>query len=96
MIGKLDPETGEIIPTGKRGRKTKEGSSPAAGVPEELPQLYEASQNRIKELTLMNDQKDQKIAELCKEIKQLRDAFDRIDRYLAQCREICAGQADRS
>ena len=96
VIGKLDPETGEIIPTGKRGRKAKEVSSPAAGAPEELPQLYEASQKRIKELTLMNDQKDHEIAELRKEIKQIRDALGRVDRHLAQCREICASHSDRS
>ena len=96
VIGKLDPETGEIIPTGKRGRKPKEATAPAAGIPAELPQLYEDSQARIKELTLTIDKKDHEIAGLRKEIRFLKEALSQIDRRLTQCREICADQAARS
>lgn len=31
VVGKIDPDTGEIVPTGKRGRKKKETPPPAAG-----------------------------------------------------------------
>lgn len=96
VIGKLDPETGRIIPTGKRGRKPKEASAPPAGVPAELPQMYEEGQARIKELTLTIDRKDHEIAGLQKEIRRLEDALSQIDKRLAQCRDICAGQAARS
>ena len=96
VIGKLDPETGEIIPTGKRGRKPKEASAQPAGVTAELPQLYEDSQARIKELTLMIDKKDHEIAGLRKEIRRLKDALSQIDKRLAQCRDICTEQTARS
>ena len=96
LIGKLDPETGEIIPTGKRGRKPKEASAQAAGANAELPQLYEESQARIKELTLMIDKKDHEIESLRKEIRCLRDAFSQIDKRLSQCRDICTEQTVRS
>lgn len=96
VIGKLDPETGEIIPTGKRGRKPKEAADTHAGVPAELPQLYEDSQARIKELTLMIGKKDHEIAVLQKEIQRLKDALSQIDRRLSQCRDICTAQASRS
>ena len=93
VIGKLDPETGEIIPTGKRGRKPKEAPAQPAGVPAELPQLYEESQARIKELTLMIDKKDHEIAGLQKEIRSLKDALSQIDRRLSQCRDICTSRS---
>ena len=96
VIGKLDPETGEIIPTGKRGRKPKEAADPSAGVTAELPQLYEDSQARIKELTLTIDKKDHEIAGLQKEIRRLKDTLSQIDKRLAQCRDICTEQAARS
>lgn len=96
VIGKLDPETGEIIPTGKRGRKPKEASDQPAGVSAYLPQLYEAGQTRIKELTLTISKKDHEINSLQKEIRRLKDALSQIDRHLSQCRDICTEQADRS
>lgn len=96
VIGKLDPVTGEIIPTGKRGRKPKDTPESPAGLPAELPQLYEASQVRIKELTLAVNQKDLEITRLQKEIQTMKSAFMQIDRHLSQCRDICMDQAARS
>lgn len=96
VIGKLDPETGEIIPTGKRGRKPKDAAPAPAGENTELTRLYEEGQARIKELSLELNQKDLEIASLTKEIRQLKELLGRIDRHLAQCREICAADISRS
>ena len=96
VIGKLDPETGETIPTGKRGRKPKAAAGTPADIPAQLPKLYEDSQDRIKELTLMIDRKDLEIAGLRKEIRHLRDTLAQIDRHLAQCRDICMDQTSQS
>ena len=96
MIGKLDPETGEIIPTGKRGRKSKDAASDPAGENTELARLYEEGQARIKELSLEIDRKDLEITSLMKEIRQLKDMLSKVDRHLAQCREICAADISRS
>ena len=90
VIGKLDPETGAIIPTGKRGRKPKDAMDAPAEQNDELARLYEESQVRIKELSLETSQKDLEIASLMKEIRQLKEKLGKVDRYLSQCREICA------
>ena len=95
LIGKIDPATGEIVPTGKRGRKPKDVPPVPAGMPAELPRLYEESQARIKELSLTVDRKDLEIAGLQKEIQGLRNAFLQIGKRLDQCREICADHAAR-
>lgn len=96
VIGKLDPKTGEIIPTGKRGRRSKDTTDETSAANSELNRLYEESQTRIRELSLTIDQKDLEISSLRKEIGQLKDALEKVDRYLVQCREICAGSPSRS
>lgn len=96
VIGKLDPETGEIIPTGKRGRKPKDAAAAPAGESTELARLYEESQNRIKELSLEVNRKDQEIASLRKEIRQLKEMLSKVDKHLALCRDICAADSPRS
>lgn len=95
VIGKIDPETGEIVPTGKRGRKPREAAATSAGETAELGRLYEGSLARIKELSLMADQKDMEIASLRKEVQRLEDALRQIDKRLSQCRDICTAQAAR-
>ena len=95
VIGKLDPETGEIIPTGKRGRKPKDAASAPVGENTELTRLYEEGQARIKELSLEVNRKDLEIASLTKEIRQLKDMLSKIDKHLAQCRDICAADVSR-
>ena len=96
VIGKLDPQTGEIIPTGKRGRRPKDGTSATAGENTELARLYEEGQAKIKELSLEVNRKDLEIASLRKEIRQLKDMLSKVDKHLAQCREICAADISRS
>jgi hypothetical protein len=96
VIGKIDPETGEIVPTGKRGRRPKEAASTVPDVSGGLLQLYKDSQARIRELALAIDRKDQEIAGLQKEIRLLKDTLRQIDRHLSQCRDLCADQAPRS
>ena len=96
VIGKIDPETGEIVPTGKRGRRPKEAASTVPDASGGLAQLYEDSQARIRELALAIDRKDQEIAGLQKEIRLLKGTLRQIDRHLSQCRDLCADQDPRS
>ena len=51
VIGKIDPATGEIIPTGKRGRKPKEvpAVTAASADQEELKKQYEEKCRENKE-----------------------------------------------
>ena len=89
VIGKLDPETGEVVPTGRRGRKAKSTTSAPADEGTELARLYEESQARIRELSLSAGRKDEEISSLRQEVAQLREALEKVDRQLALCRDIC-------
>ena len=57
LIGKLDKETGEVIPTGKRGPKKKEraasGTPTAGGNPEEASALRERILELEKEVQIL-------------------------------------------
>ena len=74
MIGKLDEETGEIIPTGSRGRKKKED---AEGTKD--PGTASVSEIIAK--------KDSEILKLELENKQLRKDLDSILEALARLTE---------
>lgn len=66
LVGKLDEETGQIIPTGKRGRKAKDPD----GKKEELEEKIRA-EIEARYAGLMQ-QKDSRIAELEAEIRKLK------------------------
>ena len=48
LIGRLDPETGEIIPTDGRNRKKKPGSAEAEEEPKDYKKLYEKLQKKVR------------------------------------------------
>ena len=85
LIGKVDPKTGETVPTGKRGPKTKRPNAgaavqaaPAEGTAgdETIPyRTYRESQQRIADLTLA-------LAEKEKENKALRKRNEDLSRTL--------------
>lgn len=85
LIGKVDPKTGETVPTGKRGPKTKRSNAGAAveAAPAEGPsgeetipyRTYRESQQRIADLTLA-------LAEKEKENKALRKRNEDLSRTL--------------
>ena len=81
LLGKVDPQTGEIIPTGKRGRKKKE-AVPAEQAP--AAQDLAARDERIRELTLLLSQKEEELASLKKENESLRMAAAQALTHLEQ------------
>ncbi len=85
LLGKVDPQTGEIIPTGKRGRKKKE-AAPAEQVPE-AQDLAERDE-RIRELTLSLAQKEEELICLKKENEALRRAAAQALAHLDQGADI--------
>lgn len=84
LIGKLDPETGEVIPTGGRGRKKKD---PAVVSNDETVQKQE---QMIRDLTDKLSQKNATIASLQKENRELQDALLKIQKLLDQGLQISA------
>ncbi len=79
LIGKIDEETGEIIPTGGRGRKPKDQKETEEA--EDLPD-YEA----------MLEERDARIEELTRENSQLRQELDAVTHDLEDILERCKTQ----
>ena len=95
LIGKIDPDTGEIIPTGK---KTGRPRRSAAEDPEQDPPLQGSipgsdqedsrKDKTIRELKLALDQKDEQIRTLERQNSQYAAQLSKIRRQLAACIEL--------
>ena len=85
LLGKVDPQTGEIIPTGKRGRKKKE-AAPVKEAP--LAQDLAARDEQIRTLTISLAQKEEELARLKRENESLRMAAAQALAHLEQGTDI--------
>lgn len=67
LVGKIDPETGETIPTGSKGRPAK---TPPSERTDDIDyrKLYEKTSTSLA-------QKDEKIARLEKELREEKESF---------------------
>lgn len=74
-LGRVDPETGEIIPTQGRGRKRKNEAQPAGIAP--------AAQEAAPDYAAQLEEKDALIATLKEENRQLKDSRDSLLSELA-------------
>ena len=75
LIGKIDPETGAVVPTGKRGRPKKPRTSENSETPDrDYQALYEsyAKDNQIKE----------------KRIQELQNELDQEKKSRIECERI--------
>jgi hypothetical protein len=90
LLGKLDTQTGEVIPTGSRGRKPKK--TPAASGNRTDAQACEKDE-KIRELTIALAQKDAEVIRLEQKNHRLQEAINLISRHIDQCREICLADA---
>ncbi len=90
MIGKIDPETGDIIPTGKIGRPKKEtdNNKHQEFADSNLASLYEQSRSRIKNLELLLSEKQAELDELNRKHKRLVDIVSKIDSQYEKNREM--------
>lgn len=83
-IGKIDPATGEMVPTGKRGRKKKEDPSQPVG--DELPRtktLYEQSQKEIAVLKARALELEKNLSDLTKQNQKLSATLRRIQELVS-------------
>lgn len=82
LIGKIDPETGEIVPTGKPGRKSASAAKPAEAAPPIVSQTkIDRSDERYENLLAILSEKDGEIAELKKKIKTLEMRCSNYESY---------------
>ena len=94
LIGKIDKETGEVVPTGKRGRKKKtssdpEGSSKSVSRPVDADS---ADQERIRKLESVIEEQKVEIIDLKTQVDSLRKENSKL---LAETRKA-KKQGDRS
>ena len=90
LIGKRDPETGEIIPTGKRGRKPAASKDPDVPASQDsdtdYKALYEKAQKRIEadEKTILElKQHLASVTQECTELrKTIRKSYDLLGKAL--------------
>lgn len=86
LIGKLDEATGEIIPTGKRGRKPKAEQQDAAedGKPEQkdYKKLYESCTENLRQKQQRILELGAEVSALKKELKQQGDTLEKIRKLL--------------
>ena len=78
-IGKIDPESGEMVPTGKRGKQKKEEPSVrSAEETERFRKLYESEQEKVKALTAQNASLRDEMAALKKQNAKLLAVVEKI------------------
>lgn len=78
VIGKIDPATGEIIPTGKRGRKKKSQGSEGNEELAKMTLLYEQAKAEAAELKVENTRLADEVSSLSKQNKKLLLALEKI------------------
>ena len=85
LLGKLDPETGEIVPTGKRGRKKKEPTAEeTATFKTQLSAATDSYMEQIRQQKLTIRQQEIQITDLSKKIAQLESTLSKARAILNQ------------
>lgn len=86
LIGKLDEATGEIIPTGKRGRKLKAEQQGTAkdGTLEQMDykKLYESCMENLQQKQRQIMELNSEVSELKKELKKQGNTLEKIRKIL--------------
>lgn len=76
-IGKIDPDTGEVVPTGRRGKKKKEGADPS-GDYEKMLSRYEAAGKENLELHARIRMLEKQLEEKEKQLLGYKDTAEKI------------------
>lgn len=87
LLGKLDPKTGEIIPTGPRGRKKKERPSEDPARTEERVAASAGYLEKIQQQEWTIRQQQVQITEMSKRIAQMQETISKAVAILGQGRK---------
>ena len=81
-IGKIDPETGNIVPCGKRGPKKKQPDAAIDQIPsgkyQELQAKYDQAQTEMSQLRLRLAETEQRLSELGKQNQRMAATIQKI------------------
>ena len=95
LIGKIDPETGEIVPTGKPGRKSASAAEPAEAANPFVSQTrIDCSNDRYENLLASLSEKDGEITELKKKVKTLEMRCSNYESWMNRIRFILDEQKE--
>lgn len=87
VIGKVDPVTGEVIPTGGRGRKKKDSDTATEDAPRKsLPEDTETIRRQQIEISSLSE----KIAALETENRRLKGIIRKTAQMVGKLTDICA------
>ena len=81
-LGRVDPETGEIVKTsGKRGRprKQEKQDEPVPGEAADYEKLYWDLLKQVKELEILNDRNQETIQQLRRELAEQQERAKKLD-----------------
>lgn len=90
VIGKLDPVTGEIIPTGKRGRPRKQNAEVPDSLTTPAASVNPDQQAIIREQQIMISTLQQQVADLQEENRNLRKLITKADNLAEKSRKLFA------
>lgn len=80
LIGKINEETGELVPTDGRGRKRKAAAEITAGNDKDLVSEYEnrlkEKETEIKQLVTENQQLKKDLSEVMKNLRKITDKYE--------------------
>lgn len=88
VIGKIDPATGEIVPTGKRGRKAAKPAAATSTRVQEVKTEIMAPEEEKKTLELQVRELKVKIAQLEEKNQKLQNIISKSDAMMAACRSL--------
>jgi len=85
-LGKIDPETGEIVPCGKRGPKKQKTETSQADrqAYQKLQAQYEQSRQEVTRLRLTLSEKEKELSEMGKQNRKLADIVQQIRNMVAE------------
>lgn len=89
VIGKLDPVTGEIIPTGKRGRTKQEKTEESAPAKENISSTDDSAQ-KILQLELTITSLNKRIKELENTVEMYQKALNHISTLSTKISTECS------
>lgn len=97
LIGKIDPETGEMIPTGPKGRPSKKQPAANTGEAGEADPRDYADYKKMYENAVSGlERKDEKIDALERALRESKAEASRLRGTVSKIRELCGRVAAKA
>lgn len=95
LLGKIDPETGEIIPTRKRGTKSKKQEKPEQGISNDVEQTLQETKAALIRETERCQELESTVQELKERIRTLESKISSIYNCFTTSASVVQRQMDK-